>query len=58
MHFNDAIDAADIYNPMNVQRKLQIGATFPMYAAPGMDITNQVIEMLNTHYQKTAVWKR
>lgn len=51
MHFNDNIVPADIYNPMNIQRKLQLGACFPMYHAPGMDITNWIIQMLNQRYQ-------
>lgn len=52
MHFNDAIVPADITNPMNIQRKMQIGALFPVYSAPGMDITNDVVTMLNTRYRK------
>src|SRR5262249_29102370 len=51
LHFNDNIVPADMYNPMNVQRKLQLGACFPMYHAPGMDITEYVIQMLNQRYQ-------
>jgi Skp family chaperone for outer membrane proteins len=50
LHFNDAIVPADLYSPMNVQRKLQIGACMPMYHHPQMDITAQVISMLNQHY--------
>jgi Skp family chaperone for outer membrane proteins len=47
MHYNDAVVPADIYHPLNVQRKLQNPACMPIYVAPGMDITNHVSEMLN-----------
>jgi Skp family chaperone for outer membrane proteins len=51
LHFNDNIVPADMYSPMNVQRKLQLGACFPMYHAPGMDITEYIVQMLNQRYQ-------
>jgi hypothetical protein len=47
MHFNDAVASVDLYQPGNVQRKLQTGACMPMYVAPGMDITNTISAMLN-----------
>jgi Skp family chaperone for outer membrane proteins len=47
LHFNDAVVAADLYSPMNVQRKLQTGACMPMYTAPGMNITDTIALMLN-----------
>jgi Skp family chaperone for outer membrane proteins len=49
MHYNDAITPQDMYNPANVQRKLQFGGCFPMYYTPGMNITDTVIAMLNQH---------
>jgi Skp family chaperone for outer membrane proteins len=54
MHYNEAITPADMYNPVNVQRKLQLGALFPMYTANGMDITQWIIQMLNTSYNQNA----
>lgn len=51
-HFNDAVVPAEIYNPMNIQRKLQTGAAMPMYVTPGLEITNYIAEMLNTRYRK------
>src|SRR5262249_3804508 len=54
LHFNDAIVPADMYSPMNVQRKLQIGACMPMYHHPQMDITAAVISMLNQDYAATS----
>ena len=47
MHFNDAITQGDKQNPMNIAAKLQSRTLFPMYVAPGMDITDTVAGMLN-----------
>jgi Skp family chaperone for outer membrane proteins len=47
LHFNDAVVAADLYHPANIQRKLQTGACMPMYTAPGMNITDTIALMLN-----------
>jgi Skp family chaperone for outer membrane proteins len=47
MHFNDAITRQDKQNPMNIAAKLQSRTLFPMYVAPGMDITDTVAGMLN-----------
>lgn len=51
LHYND-MQPSDLYSPMNVSRKLGLGAAFPIYAAPGMDITNDITTMLNTRYQR------
>jgi Skp family chaperone for outer membrane proteins len=47
LHYNDAVAPADLYNPMNIQRKLQTGACMPMYFDQRMDITEMVAQMLN-----------
>jgi Skp family chaperone for outer membrane proteins len=55
MHFNDVpMNAADYYNPVNVSRKIQAGACIPMYIAPGMEITDQVVALLNQRYGSNA----
>jgi Skp family chaperone for outer membrane proteins len=54
LHFNDAIVPQDLHSPMNVQRKLQIGACMPMFSHPQMDITQAIITMLNDHYARSA----
>ena len=36
----------------NVARKMQAGATFPIYAAPGVDLTKEVTEALNKRYRQ------
>jgi RNA polymerase sigma factor (sigma-70 family) len=51
MFYTDAVTEEDFYKPGNLQRKLsQPGALVPMVVAPGMDITDVVIEALNKAY--------
>jgi Skp family chaperone for outer membrane proteins len=47
LHFNDAVEEADRDNPMNIARKMQAGGCIPLYAVPGMDISNEVLEILH-----------
>jgi RNA polymerase sigma factor (sigma-70 family) len=48
LFYTDAVTEEDFYNPNNLQRKLsQPGALMPMIVAPGMDITDTVIEGLD-----------
>jgi RNA polymerase sigma factor (sigma-70 family) len=48
LFYTDAVTEADFYNPDNLQRKMtQPGALVPLVAAPGMDITDAVIGVLN-----------
>jgi Skp family chaperone for outer membrane proteins len=47
LHYNDAVTPEDFMSPQNIARKLNTGALMPLYAAPGMDISREVVEMLN-----------
>jgi RNA polymerase sigma factor (sigma-70 family) len=49
LFYTDAVTEADYYNPGNLQRKMtQPGALMPMIVtAPGMDVTDTVIDALN-----------
>jgi RNA polymerase sigma factor (sigma-70 family) len=48
LFYTDAVTEADFYNPNNLQHKLsQPGALMPMIVAPGMDVTDTVLEALN-----------
>jgi RNA polymerase sigma factor (sigma-70 family) len=48
LFYTDAVTEADFYSPASLERKLaQPGALVPMIAAPGMDITEAVIEAVN-----------
>lgn len=49
MHYNDVPpNSPDFYSGGNVARKIQAGACIPMYIAPGLDITQGVIDTLNS----------
>jgi Skp family chaperone for outer membrane proteins len=50
LHYNDATTEADYNSPANIARKMQSGACMPLYAAPGMDISNEVVAALNAAY--------
>ena len=54
LHYSDAVAQADLYQPANVERKIQTLACMPMYMAPGMDITNAVATMLNQRLGATG----
>jgi Skp family chaperone for outer membrane proteins len=55
MHFNDVLpDQPEFYSSGNVSRKIQAGACIPMYVAPGMDITKNVISTLNQNVPAPA----
>lgn len=53
MHYNDGV-AEDAYLPQIFSRKIANGACMPMYVADGMDITNDVTNMLNQRYASMA----
>jgi Skp family chaperone for outer membrane proteins len=53
--YHDGLDPAEIFNPRNIQRKLQgsgaAGAFVPLYIADGVDISQAVVSMLNSRFQ-------
>jgi Skp family chaperone for outer membrane proteins len=55
LHYNDATTEAEYNNPANIARKMQAGPCMPLYAAPGMDISNEVVTALNAAYPAAAV---
>jgi Skp family chaperone for outer membrane proteins len=54
LHFNDAINASDLYHPMNVERKMKAPGCTVMYVTPGMDITDIIAANLNTRLHAAA----
>jgi Skp family chaperone for outer membrane proteins len=54
LHFNDATTAERYYSPAMIQRKLTPAVCMPLYAVPGMDISQQVVNDLNTAYRRTG----
>jgi Skp family chaperone for outer membrane proteins len=47
LHYNDAITEQDYYSAANIARKLQVGTLMPLYASPGMDISQEIVNTLN-----------
>ncbi len=54
LHFNDATTAESYYSPAMIQRKLAPAVCMPLYAVPGMDISQQVVNDLNAAYRRTG----
>ena len=50
LHYNDADEKtteAEYWSSANVARKMQAGALMPVYIAPGLDVSAEIIETLN-----------
>jgi Skp family chaperone for outer membrane proteins len=54
LHFNDATTPERYYSAAMIQRKLTPAVCMPLYAVPGMDISQQVVNDLNAGYRRTA----
>jgi Skp family chaperone for outer membrane proteins len=52
MHYNDAITTEDFLSAQNVARKLNTGALMPVYWKEEMDISQDLVAMLNQEKQK------
>jgi Skp family chaperone for outer membrane proteins len=54
LHYNDATTPEDYHSAMNIARKIQTGALMPIYAAAGMDISVDVVKLLNHNVSPTT----
>jgi len=54
LHYNDPITPEEYWNPLNITRKMGAGATMPIYFAPGVDVSNEIVAALNQTYSRTA----
>jgi Skp family chaperone for outer membrane proteins len=54
LHYIDAVTQADYYSPGAIARKLQSSACMPMYQAPGLDISREVVMALNASYVRNT----
>jgi Skp family chaperone for outer membrane proteins len=52
LHYNDAITQQDYWSAQNVVRKMQAGALMPMYHVPEVDISKEVVNLLNETHRK------
>jgi Skp family chaperone for outer membrane proteins len=54
LHYNDATTSPEYWSAANIMRKIQAGTLIPMYYAPGLDISNNILTTLNAPYQQAA----
>ncbi len=47
LQYNDETNEQDLLSPMSIARKIQTGGLRPLYAAPGMDISMELVKILN-----------
>ena len=46
LHYNDGFEEPQIWTSANVMRKMQAGATIPLYTAPGVDVSKELLALL------------
>ncbi len=51
MQYQDSLSEAERRSPQNIARKLQAGAFLPLYSAPGVDISKEIVAVLNEKLQ-------
>jgi Skp family chaperone for outer membrane proteins len=54
LHYNDPTTSAEYWSAGNIVRKMQAGACMPIYFAPGIDISADVVNALNQAYSRVA----
>lgn len=54
LHYNDAVTEQDYFSPQNIARKLNAGALIPLYIQPKMDISEDVVKILNYNVNATS----
>jgi Skp family chaperone for outer membrane proteins len=54
LHYTDAAVTADYYTAQNIARKIQSGGLMPLYWTRELDISYEVVNALNAHYQGTT----
>jgi Skp family chaperone for outer membrane proteins len=50
LHYNDAVLDTDRNSAANIARKMSAGACMPMFLAPGLDISQEIVNNLNAKY--------
>ena len=51
LQYNEPLDPKDYYSPANIERKMGAGALLPLYYSPGMEISQDVLAMLNASFR-------
>lgn len=52
MHYNDAVTKDEFLSAQNIARKLNTGAFMPLYTAADMDLSKEVVDILNRNARK------
>lgn len=52
LHYNEPAAKAEFYKPANLLRKVQAGACVPLYATPGLDISEEILRDLNERMRR------
>jgi Skp family chaperone for outer membrane proteins len=54
LHYNDAVTESDRNNPQNIARKMTQGACMPLYMTSSLDISQEIVGVLNAKYPVTT----
>lgn len=54
LHYNDAVTKDDFLSAQNIARKLNTGALMPLYMMDSMDISQDVVRLLNYNVSATS----
>lgn len=46
LHYNDALTRDELFSGQNIARKLNTGALMPLISAPGIDISKDILDLL------------
>jgi Skp family chaperone for outer membrane proteins len=55
MHYNEGVTPEEVGSTQNIARKLQSGPLMPIYSARGMEISKELVELLNHNHAKDDV---
>jgi Skp family chaperone for outer membrane proteins len=47
LHYNDVVNENDFYDPTNIHARMRQRACLPLYMAPGLDISKEIVAELN-----------
>jgi len=54
LQYNEPLEPKDYYSPANIERKMGASAMIPLYYSPGMEISRDVLGMLNAKYHQMS----
>jgi Skp family chaperone for outer membrane proteins len=54
LHYNDAVTTQDFLSAQNIARKLNTGALMPLITTPNLDISRDIVALLNSNMQSSG----